>query len=70
MWKNRLGLWHVKETNLFVPVLVLGLPAAATPPGGCDIPGDDRDLMQWHVHPSRPVFALTNTETSPAEAAA
>lgn len=55
MWKVRFGLYSVEETHLFVPVLVLGLSAAARPPGGSDIPGDDRDLMQWHVHPSRPM---------------
>lgn len=46
------------KTNLFV--LFLCLPAAGHP-GGSDITRDDRDLVQWHVHP-RSSVELTLSE--------
>lgn len=38
--------------SAYLLVLVLCLSAARHPRWG-DIAGDDRDLVQWHVHPSR-----------------
>lgn len=51
------------KTNLFV--LFLCLPAAGHP-GGSDITRDDRDLVQWHVHPRSSVeLTLSEAEACP-----
>lgn len=51
------------KTNLFV--LFLSLPAAGHP-GGSDITRDDRDLVQWHVHPRSSVeLTLSEAEVCP-----
>lgn len=47
--KHRKVLREELFSYLFVFVLCFSV---ATHPRGCDITGDDRDLMQWHVHPS------------------
>lgn len=55
---------------LFVFVLCFSV---ATHPWGCDITGDDRDLVQWHVHPSgddRGAGGSTHTHTSSPRARA
>lgn len=46
--RERLRFLH----SAYLLVLVLCLSAARHPRWG-DIAGDDRDLVQWHVHPSR-----------------
>lgn len=47
----------------YLLVLVLGFPAARHPRRG-DIAGDDRDLVQWHVHPSGGKSGDAHTRTS------
>lgn len=47
--KHSSVLWEELFPHLFVFVLCFSV---ATHPRGCDITGDDRDLVQWHVHPS------------------
>lgn len=52
-----------RSTHLLVLVLVLGFPAARHPRRR-DIAGDDRDLVQWHVHPSGGKSRDAHTRTS------